>query len=273
MENRDSIVDQAGEFRKSEFFLVVSLLALTMGVQLYATGATSLISRKFWLDEIFTNTLLSDRDFRHALRALKNGAPDHHPPTYYLLARGLFADDVNEARLRFLSLGVVLLALAGTYVLLRSICSPYAAMAAVLALWCHPLIIEYAFEARPYGLWLAASVWLAVFINQVQRQPAQWYSHVMLAVTAAVLCTVHYFGIVALLCVVCGHIVFRKVPWHKGWWRLSALLAGPLALAACSPFLLEQRSALTVPTWVPPPSAAYLVTFIVDLVPVRAIIV
>ncbi|MDH3717155.1 MAG: glycosyltransferase family 39 protein [Planctomycetota bacterium] len=272
MEDRQSIIDPSGEFRKSEFVVVVLLLSLLIGLQLCATGAVSLISRKLWIDEIFTTLLLSDPDFGHALSALKNGGPDHHPPTYYLLARGLFSASVDELRLRCLSLAIVVLALAGTYVLLRNICGPYAAMAAVLALWCHPLIITHAFEARPYGLWLAASVWLTVFINQVQRRPARWYSHVMLAVTAAVLCTVHYFGIVTLLLIASGHVVIRKVPLHKELWSLSALLAGPVALAVCSPFLLTQRSALTVPTWIAPLSATYLVTFVVDLVPIRAII-
>ena len=100
-----------------------------------------------WRDED-VDTLLadserySDPDLAHALQALAN-VVDTNPPNLHLLLRlwtGLIGSQ-SETVFRCFALLSMFLALCGIYVVLRDVFAPLPALAGVLAVWCHPLIL------------------------------------------------------------------------------------------------------------------------------------
>src|SRR5262249_8144528 len=213
-----------------------------------------------WLDEIYTHTLTADPDLGHALRALAAGV-ETHPPTYYLLLRLFTAvyGECSETALRVFALLAVVVALIGLYVLLRMAFAPLAAFAGVLAVWGHGLVIHHAFEARFYGPWLAATVWFAYFLARCRVSAHRLRTDSLLAVSSLLLCTIHYFGIITLTLIVGFELCFHRSPGKfraSGW---LAVMAGPVALLACVPLLLNQRAAFTVPTWVAAPTLSSVV--------------
>lgn len=244
-----------------EIALFMMGFALLATAQLVLADATSLFFSHFWLDELFTVTIVTDPDLAHGMRALAN-VVDTHPPDLHLLLRLWTAilGSQDEAAFRSFSLLWIFLALLGIYLVLRDVFPPLPALAGVLAVWCHPLILRHAFEARFYGPWCAAAVWYALILSRALRSrefavPRKgWLA--ALAVSSIFLCTIHYFGILTLA-LVSAAVFVRRPPWSKRY--LSCLLAialGPLALVGCLPFFLGQRAALTVGTWITPPDFA-----------------
>ncbi len=235
----------------AELFGVLLFLSALAAVQLALAGAYSLFSRHFWLDEMYTQRLVADAELTHMLAALRGGV-ETHPPTYYLLLRGLTAlvGTTEESALRAASLLAVLLGLVGVYAAVRRAYAPLVALTATVALWSHPLVQRYAFEARMYGPWMAAAAWF-IYALTVSRQPGRGpLCLVLLAGTSVLLCILHYFGILVLALVLAVHLWWAR---SFRWSVLLAAAAGPAALLACTPFLLGQRAAITVPTWVKSP--------------------
>jgi hypothetical protein len=251
----------------------LALLALGLAVlaaaQLQIAGAFSLFGRHFWLDEIFTHTLVADADCGHALRALAGGV-ETHPPAYYLLLRayGLVAG-TDEVALRGFALSAMLVALLGLYATLRLAYAPFVAVAAVLAVWSHPLVLLQAFEARFYAPWLAVTAWFAFCVARAQAPHAGRLASAALALTAVLLCTIHYFGVIAFGLVVAAALLTSPLGARGCWRRLRPAWVGPLALACCLPLLPGQRAATTVATWVPPVDRDSLLAFATGVAPLR----
>lgn len=229
-------------------------LAAALGLMLSITGSWWLFTRFFWLDEIYTHTLVADPSPGHALAALAGGV-ETHPPALYLLLRPYtrlvrLAGFNDEAALRSFAVMTILLGLVGIYACLRRCFRPSGCLLAVLAAWCYPLVLEQAFNARFYGPWMAAAVWCAYFLVRT-RVPGTVVARLMVAGCAVLVCTMHYFGVASLVLMVAGELLAR---WRAGlplWPGLAATAAGPLALAACLPLLLGQSGALTETTWMP----------------------
>jgi hypothetical protein len=137
--------------------------------------------------------------------------------------------------------------------------------AAVLALWSHPLVLREAFDARFYAPWLAAAAWFVYFAARSQ-QPGR-PPRLALALTAVLLCTVHYFGIITLALTAGGAAVASPLSFRERCRRLLPALAGPVALLCCLPLLPGQRGATTVATWVPPTDLASIAAFLDGLAP------
>src|SRR4051794_21359055 len=143
-----------------EIGIVTAALAALLTLQLVLTDSLSLFRSHFWLDELFTFAIVSDPQLPHAMQALAGGV-DTNPPCFHLLLRafcGLVGGE-PETAFRAFALLSMSLALVGIYLILREVFPPLAALAGVLAVWCHPLILRHAFEARSYGPLLAALVW------------------------------------------------------------------------------------------------------------------
>jgi hypothetical protein len=235
-----------------EILIVAVALGLLTVLQLSITQSFFLFSRNFWLDELFTYTIVSDPDLSHALKALANGV-ETNPPTLHLLLKAFSVLFVStEPGFRLFALVSMLAGLMGLYVVLRDAFSPLAAVAGVLAVWCHPLITHHAFEARFYGPWLAMVVWFAACLARALRRPGQKWFAVPLAVLSILVCTIHYFGIITLLLVTIPQLWIYRRQSRLSPGILAAVLCGPIALAACVSMPLTQRSALTVATWVAP---------------------
>jgi hypothetical protein len=246
---RATATQTAGRAGAIELLTVALCLCVIIAAELQLTGTWWLFGRYFWLDEIYTNTLVSDPSLEHALRALASGV-ETHPPALYLLLRGYRAlvHASDEVALRSFALLSVLVALVGIYACLRECFAASVCAAATLACWCHPLMIDQAFNARFYGPWLAAVVWCAYLLIRLRAGKFRLLFGVMLAGCALLVCTIHYFGVISLALVVAGEMLERRragIPLRSMLWTVT----GPLALAACLPLLRGQRQALTETTW------------------------
>lgn len=231
---------------------VALVLVLVIAAQLSRTESWWLFERYFWLDEIYTHTLVADPSLSHALHALAGGV-ETHPPALYLLLRGYtrLVGSTGEIALRSFALLSVLAGLVGIYACLRRCFAWWGCLAVVLGAWAHPLLLDQAFNARFYGPWLAAAVWCAFFLVRV-RVPGRPGSQLALAGCAAIVCTLHYFGILSLLLIVGGELLARRhagVPLLRG---MVPVAAGPLALALCLPLLRSQHGALAETVWMAP---------------------
>lgn len=238
--------------RPLELGVVALGLVLVIVVQLSLTETWWLFGRYFWLDEIYTNTLVTDDNLGHAMHALQSGV-ETHPPALYLLLRGyrVFVHTGDEVALRSFALLAVVLALVGIYACLRECLPLWASVAAMLACWCHPLILSQAFNGRFYGAWLAAIVWCAYFLVRQRDSRRPVLTGVAVAACAVLVCTIHYFGILSLVLVAAAEWLARR---RERISRVGILwaVAGPMALAACLPLLQGQRQALTETTWMAP---------------------
>jgi hypothetical protein len=237
-----------------ELAAVLLGLLLVSALQLATFRSTSLFSRHFWFDELHTLALVADPDWLHSLRALAGGA-DFNPPTYFLLLRAftLPLGGPSEVTLRLFAFLSVLAGLVGLYLLLRRSWSGLVSGVAVLVVWSHPPLPSYAFEARPYGAWFAASVWFAYLLVCTRTSP-RLVLKLALALCAVLLCSLHYFGVIALALIAGGEFLFRRAPARARWAGPAACLAGMLTTAACVPLVRVQRATLTVPTWIDPPT-------------------
>jgi hypothetical protein len=227
---------------------VLGALVVLLGAQLIFSGALYLFQRHFWLDEIYTYAIVTDPDYGHSLRALAGGV-ETHPPSFYLLMRAFTSvAGTSESAFRCFALLSVLAALLGIYVILRQAFSPFASLVAVFLVWCHPLVLSHAFDARFYGPWLAATVWFAYFLARARSADWGRLNTVLLAASSVLVCTIHYFGIITLAIIICFELWFHRRPGERHRGMLAAA-AGPISLLACVPLLLAQRSSFTVPTW------------------------
>jgi hypothetical protein len=271
--------------------LVALGLVLFLGLQLLLADAFYLFYRPFWLDELYTYTLVTDPDVGHSLEALAGGVETHPPTLYFLLRAYTFVAGTSETAFRSLAFLAMLLTLAGVYLTLRHTYALLPTLTAVLVLWCHPLVVQHAFEARFYGVWMAVVVWFAYFLaragtltpsvgqafqpdvgaNEVRLESLTYEvgtprrNNLWLAVCAVLLCTIHYFGVITLGLIVAGELLARRQAGARRWPGMVAVLAGPVALAACVPLLLSQKGALTVTTWADPATPASAVEFLTRL--------
>ena len=213
-------------------------------------------TKPFWLDEFHTLELAREPSLIEQMSKLAHGA-DFNPPALYILLYiwKFVAGSPNEWNLRLFSFSVTLVALAGIYRLLRQSFGRLVAFAITIGIWCgNPILIEQAFEARFYALWLASCVWLCNSLVALERRPDWWPAWVFVALFSALVCTVHYFGIFTLCLIALFHVAcyYRGVVGAGA--RALILGVGPVALACCVPLYLGQRTVLGWQTWVPPPS-------------------
>jgi hypothetical protein len=239
------------------------LLVLLVLAQTLLAGGRVLIQRPLWLDEVHTLTLVGDPDLGHSLQALRNGV-DYNPPGLYLLLRGAtcLAGRCDADVLRWFALGSVMLAMLAVYGTACRFCTPLVALAVAVSVWIQPLVCEHAFEARFYGVWLAAMACVAfLFVMPTKRGIRAWFVCGGLAAASVLTCTVHYFGVISLGIFAVGQWLVRRVPASESaedqdpargrLAKFLCLACGPLSLLFCIPFYLGQRDALTIATWVP----------------------
>ena len=237
-----------------------SLLAIIAG-SLLVVGGSVLFSRPLWLDEHHTRLLASGGSWTDIFSQVTQGS-DFNPPTFFLLQRAFSAlgGGADNVSLRMLALVSVWLTLVVVYVILRKDFGRIAGFAGALALWAHPFVMYHAFDARFYGPMLLFTASFAFFASRclADDDTNSMAVKVGTGLTAALLCTIHYFGIISwmIVLVAAGATLLRR-----GGLKLSRVwpaMAGPAALLACAPIYLEQRTLLSVPTWVPKVSMTQL---------------
>lgn len=222
---------------------------------LFAVDAQSRLTHPLWLDECITSLIANDDRFAHMLRAIHGGA-ENNPPTFYLILWPIarLFNGLGTVGLRVVAGVATLAALIGVYATARLFVDRSRAAIGALAVAAHPIVIAQMFEARFYGTWLAATTWFAFAMS---IQPSESNERRVLAWRcglAVVVATMHWFGILVVLLIVAGAAVrARFAPGQPASTPLSRAAPAVCALvgvALCSPFLISQRSGLSVPTWI-----------------------
>jgi hypothetical protein len=249
---------------------LAGLLAI-FAAQLFLGGRIAGVARfdycftkPFWLDEFHTLELVRQERAGQLLSKLAHGG-DSNPPglplTLWALSKVTNCSD--EVLFRSFSCAVGLCGLAATYFLLRLRFAWPVAWVAVLGLWSSsPLLIEQMFEGRFYSFWFAAAAGLCLLLGL--RATGLW-RFVGVAAVAALMCSIHYFAIIALGLITVSQFCCNFRDSRQRRLTATALAAGIVALVALLPFYFGQRAALPVPTWIDPPtlrgSAAFLDVF------------
>lgn len=225
-----------------------ALLAITLAgaaLRCYDLGTES-----YWVDEIYT--------LRRVARSLRGlGAlflSLEQAPAYYLLTRGWVAlVGTGEAALRALSViagvaAIPLIALVGRDLFGRRVGLIAAALLAI-----SPMALVHSQSARPYSLYLLAtlaSYWALVRLLR-QGRPRDG---VLYAAATMFLVYTHYYGLFVLLAQ--GAAIASRRPWRAApgaWRRAGVLLALGLAPAALLAGWWTLRGWRFVNEWIPRP--------------------
>jgi hypothetical protein len=205
----------------------------------------------FWLDEYHTLFLAEKGSLIRSLSDLAAGV-DFNPPTLFLIYRLIaqVAGPLTPITVRIASFLMVWLALVFVFLTLRRTVPRSAAFVGAIAVWCHALTVEHAFEARYYNPWLLFAALAAWSFGLDDALSVSRRRNIAVGVSSVLVCTIHYFGIFSLMLLASGWacvIIARR----QNWSRMLPLAAGPIALALCAPLYIGQRRALTLTTWIP----------------------
>jgi hypothetical protein len=241
-----------------EILRLLALFLVLLG-QMYVASRTAKVplsyclTRPMWLDEFHTFELVKEHRPDQLLYKLSRGA-DYNPPTLHLAlwAVSSIVGHVDEFVMRAFTCAVGLCGLIAAYFLLRLRFTWLVSWVAVLGMWSSsPLLVNAFFDARFYSSLFSAAAILCLLMNL--RGKGGWQI-LCVALAAAFLCTVHYFGILALGIIAVAQFVSHPRDARQRRLVLTALIGGVVALLACAPLYLGQRSALPVPTWIAPPT-------------------
>jgi hypothetical protein len=229
----------------------LALLALMLAGVAWIQGGI-LFSWPLWLDEYHTVFLAEKGSLFRSMSDLAAGS-DFNPPLLYLIERSLshLTGGITPVSLRVTSFVTVWLALVFVFFALRRGMSSFAAFIGAFSVWCNAVVVIYAFQGRFYGPWLlfcAMTVWS---VGSDMESDQSTKRNVALVVSSVLVCTIHYYGIFSLALITIGGAVWINRA-GRSYRRLLPMIAGPIALAACAPFFLGQRAALTVKTWISP---------------------
>lgn len=234
-------------------------LAVVSAIAIW-TGVWDAMQRPLWLDEVVSQLIANAPN--GILHAMRSGA-DFQPPPHYALVRlaTVVGGGATAASARMPSLIAAVLSVIVVAAILRRSLSLAAALAGALALAAHPLFLAQAFEARPYALWILATALLAESLRE-RGAAGAWCA----AAAAVALCTVHYFGLLALLAVGLAAILHlrlgRDLRWPAVARSVAPLAAGGVALLALLPLASAQLAASGGRSWVPPATSEAIGAFL-----------
>lgn len=241
----------SGAAGRSELALVAAGLAALTGLVLFLTDGAILLTRPFWVDEWFTLLVTSRSNAFAMLSDLASGADG---------GTGLFHGAIWLVRriagsapvvMRMFSLLCVLGALLLVYALLRRRVGRDAAIVAILAVGAHPLVVAHSYEARFYGPWLLCAAFYAWTLGRI-TESASGRNSVAQGVAAALLCGVHFYGVLSFVPMVIGAIASQgRSRWRAMVRALAPSIAGAVMVLAIAPLALAQKRAFTVKTWIP----------------------
>lgn len=269
-----SPLDVTAPMTARELVGVVGIAFVAVPVVTLALASTTWWARPFWADEALTWMLAGDPSLSHGLAALAGGV-DTNAPLLHVMLHGIGAVFGHSGVVyRAFAAMSVALATLGLYVGLRRRVDRSAATVGCAAFASMPIVIAHAAEARFYGPFLAASIWTSVALMW-RRDRATVANAAGVALASAALCSIHYFGILALLAIAIGEVVTSRVgrahfsgpvsardhatrrptevglpPWVA---RLYPTLAGVVTTLCLYPLLETQRAAALAigGTWVP----------------------
>lgn len=246
----------------------LALLALLL---LAAAVHDVLLTRPLWLDEIHTRLVASRPTPAAVLGDLRAGV-DTAPGLLHLLMWAVGrAAGLTPFVMHLVPFLLVWAAVVVVFATLRRELGVAASAAGALAVITQPLVIQMTYEARFYGPWLA----LASAFAWAVGLPASRRRDIAIAVLAALICTIHWFGVISLGLMCAAVVVAHGGAWRSGLRLVAPAAAGIVALLATLPILLGQRAAVRAPTWIPAPDAGQLWTmarvFYVAVIPMAAL--
>jgi len=252
--------ERSEQVTAGELVLVASALAIIIAAELILLRGSVLFTQPLWLDEHHTLLLAGRQTLGDSMRSLAAGS-DFNPPGLYLLYRlaGTILGGLAEVNMRAVSLTSVWLACVGTFALLRTRFDRVGSFLGALAVWAHPLVVAEAFDARFYGPWLFYAVLFALTVEGLPRARSLFGQAIAPALASVLLCTIHYFGVVSWAAIIVAALFTLPEGVGHRVRLLAPTILGPVALACCLPFYLGQRQALTIPTWISPPTLRSLV--------------
>lgn len=253
------------------------LAAAAMLFAAFVIAGAYYFDRPFWSDEVLSWLIASDPNFDHGMAALAGGV-DTNAPLLHLLFRfvgSLFG--ATPIVYRLTCAAAMAAANVGLYLLLRRAARPAAALLGATAFAALPIVIAHTTEARFYSFELAGLIWTQFWLlHRRERRTATSAS--ALAISSIVLCSAHYFGLVALACTLGAELLVtdeaRLASRCREWLRRVYPAAAGFATTACLlPLLIAQRSAMRDAggTWVPDEFAMNFRTTIVSLLPAPAV--
>jgi hypothetical protein len=213
---------------------------------------TLLFDRPFWLDEWHAVLPASRPTLTAVIGDLQRGS-DFAPPLLHVslwLLRVLAGGTLTPTLARSFSAACVFGAVVLVFLALRRRFDLAPSLAGALACATHGIVVAYAFEARFYAPWLlcaAAFAWSLSIDGDAARSRRR---DVAIAVSSIGLCTAHWFGSVTLGLMCIGALVALRHDWRAAVRRMLPAVAGGLALAACLPLLIGQRSAIVEKSWI-----------------------
>lgn len=236
-----------------------AFLVAAVALALFASDGGVLLWRPLWVDEVHTMLVADRASPVDVIADLANGA-DFGPPLVPLAAWALrhVVPQLTPTMLRLASLACVLGALLLVYSVLRKRFGVEASLAGVLAVGTQELVIAHSFEGRFYGPWLLCIAFVAWTLSAPRPR---W----TLAVASVLLCTVHWYGVIALSLMLAAVVALHWRGWRSAIMEVLPASAGFVALAACIPLSLGQRQALSVSTWVPDFTFAQLTVLLTAL--------
>jgi mannosyltransferase len=233
------------------WWLVPALVLAAFG------GALVAQRHSLWYDELYTAEVarLPLGDLARAvvrgegtIPYLRDAPPSYNAPYYavahvWLAVTGLAADEVG---LRLLSLIAAVGGLAAATCAAARLAGRGVALAFGLIVAANPFVVEYAAEARGYGLaLLAAGLLAAAFARWLDDRP----SAALVGVAAAGLGLAHWFGLLVVAAVGVAALVLRGP--RAGTWRLlAALTAGSLPALALVATVLANGVAGSGAEWI-----------------------
>src|SRR5262245_16392489 len=253
-----------------ELLRVLALL-IVFAAQLFLTSwilrfpTDYCFTKPLWLDEFHTLELVKEDSAGQLLSKLSQGA-DFNPPALHLVLWLISKNTQlsDELLLRTFSCTVGVGGLIATYFLLRMRFSWLVSFVAVIGMWSsHTHFISQMFDGRFYSFWFASIAVLCLLLNVQSKGIWQF---ICVALAAALACSIHYFGIIALGLIAVSQLCCNFGDNRQRWMIAVAIAAGTITLIAVLPIYLGQRAALLVPSWINPPTIHDSVKFINEFV-------
>lgn len=269
MEIVPNIQVQVPRMSVREWLLAAACCLVLYPFALLVLSGPTLFDRPFWADEVLSWLIASDPDFWHGMAALAGGVDTNAPILHWIyhVVGNVFGHSPLTYRLT--STVAMSVGLLGIYASLRRTAFPLPSFGGTLAMLSLPIILAHTTEARFYGFFLATSAWMCFFVDCRSDRPRLWNAAAV-GIASILLCGIHYFGILALGCVVLFAMV-RALP--RGLFRVADIawpaMCGVVMTLCLLPLLLTQREALSGAggTWVPDHFLQNLITTLSILLP------
>jgi uncharacterized membrane protein len=206
-------------------------LAVLILLSAFALRVREIDSRSVWFDEAveFQTASVSLGSIPQAV------IKSFQPPLYTYVLHAWISLGIEAAWLRFLSVGLSMLTVAGMLVLGRRLLGFRGALVAGAIIAVLPSGIRYAQEVGEYALMECCLVWSLVFLHHTVRAPS-WKNWILWATFSALAIYSQYGAVLVIIPL--AVITFFDNLWHRRAQAGRQGIAGACVLAATLPLAL-----------------------------------